>query len=315
MDRRDFLARSAIAGSAGLLANWATVPRSQAQSCSSGRLPGVQLWSARNLMLEDPRGTLAALGELGIREIELVRMGNDKDHAAHLYGLRAEEFRAAVDDAGLSMAFAHVGGYWSDSELIGTLAVELGIDTVICTIPEIFQEVRDDKFNMVGAKSLAQLDRLAERLNRAGAEYRDRGITFGYHNHHVEFIPVDGQIPFEYLMDRTDPNLVKLELDVAWLAAAGRDPTAYIRRYSDRVIACHMKDFDSRVPLPPGTPDLETMLTAIVEAGAGTIDFDAVLQAMNAIDVRHAFIELELSDDPLGAIDRANRYLQQSRYC
>lgn len=316
MDRRNFLTRSAIAGSGVLLADWTLAPEAAAQGCNSPRLPGVQLWSVRNLMPADPRGTLNALGGLGIREIEMDGMGRNQDPSAHLRGLRPEEFRAAVADAGMSMSFSHIGGDWSDTEFSGKLATELGIETVILALPEIFAEVRGNQFiNMVGAKSLAQLDQLAERLNRAGAEYRDRGITFGYHNHYVEFIPVEGEIPFHYLMDQTDPALVKLEFDIAWLAAAGRDPAEYLRRYSNRVVSCHMKDFDSRVPLPPGNPDFQTMQTATAEPGAGTIDFDAVLQAMNTVDVRHAFIELESSDDPLGAIERGNKYLRQSRYC
>ena len=72
-----------------------------------------------------------------------------------------------------------------------------------------------------------------------GREYRDRGLTFGYHNHHVEFMRVDGVVPYDYLMSNTDPKLVKIELDVGWLATAGVDPVTYLRRHAGRVIACH----------------------------------------------------------------------------
>ena len=60
-------------------------------------------------------------------------------------------------------------------------------------------------------------------------------------------MPVDGVVPYDYLMSNTDPNLVKIELDVGWLATAGVDPVAYLRRHAGRVIACHLKDYDPTI--------------------------------------------------------------------
>jgi sugar phosphate isomerase/epimerase len=66
----------------------------------------------------------------------------------------------------------------------------------------------------------------------------------------VEFHEVEGRIGFDNLMARTDPELVKIELDVGWVAVAGHDPVAYMNRYAGRVIGCHLKDFLAGAPLP-----------------------------------------------------------------
>jgi sugar phosphate isomerase/epimerase len=168
--------------------------------------------------------------------------------------------------------------------------------------------MRDGRFTMVPAESRAQLDRLAERLNNAGREYRAHGLAFGYHNHHVEFMTVEGVIPFDYLMSRTDPDLVKIELDVGWVAYAGSDPVEHLRRYAGRVISCHMKDYDAGIAT-------DVPQRKLVEPGAGTIDFGAVLTAMREGGVAHAFVEIDVSDDPLGAVERGHRHLQGLQGC
>ncbi len=161
---------------------------------------------------------------------------------------------------------------------------------------------------MVPAQSRAQLDALAEKLNRVGREYRDLGLTFGYHNHHVEFMRVDGVVPYDYLMSNTDPSLVKIELDVGWLATAGMDPVAYVRRHAGRVIACHLKDY-----APSIASDVPQR--KLVAPGAGTIDFAALLAAMRETGVAHGFIEVDVSDDPLGDVRRGHAHLQTLKGC
>jgi sugar phosphate isomerase/epimerase len=145
-------------------------------------------------------------------------------------------------------------------------------------------------------------------LNRVGREYRDRGLTFGYHNHHVEFTKVDGVVPYDYLMSNTDPSLVKIELDLGWLATVGVDPAAYVRRHAGRVIACHLKDYNPRV-----TTDVPQR--KLVPPGSGTIDFAAVLAAMRETGVQHGFIEVDVSDDAVGDVRRGHTHLEMLKGC
>jgi sugar phosphate isomerase/epimerase len=157
-------------------------------------------------------------------------------------------------------------------------------------------------------KGLAQLDALAEKLDRTARDYRARGIRFGYHNHDVELLPVAGVVPLDYLMSRTDPDLVKMELDLGWLALAGANPAEYVRRYSGRIVACHMKDYDARIA--SDVPERK-----LVEPGAGAIDFGAVVAAMRDAKVEHAYIEIDVSADPLGAVASGYRYLKMLLAC
>jgi sugar phosphate isomerase/epimerase len=168
--------------------------------------------------------------------------------------------------------------------------------------------VRDGRFAHVGAESLAQMDELAGKLDATGRAYRAQGLGFGYHNHHIEFREVEDTVPFEYLMAHTDPELVKIELDIGWLAVAGVDPVEYLHRYAGRVIACHLKDYDPSIAT-------EVLARKLVEPGAGTIDFVAVLAAMDETGVAHGFVEIDESDDPLGAVARGHRHLEELRAC
>jgi sugar phosphate isomerase/epimerase len=292
---------------AGALLGGTWLPRAvtRAAECSQ-RLPGVQLYTLRDPLQSDPRGTLAALGRLGIRELELY--GVDAVTDGRLFGLPLADLKSAVQQNGLSLPSAHVGGALTDNATSAAAAERLGITKLFVALPTEFSANRDGVFTMVGAESIEQLDRLAERLNRAGRELRDRGITFGYHNHHVEFLPVNGRVPFDYLMANTDPDLVKIELDLGWLAVAGMDLNEYLTRYEGRVLACHLKDFT-------GDSSVTPIHRSLVEPGAGTVDFGAVLEAMDRTGVAHGFIEVDLSDDPLGAVERGHRYLQMLRGC
>jgi sugar phosphate isomerase/epimerase len=267
---------------------------------------GVQLYTVRDALQRDPRAALATLGEIGFVEAEL--WGLNGAESSQLFGMPARDLKRLFDDSGLQVPLSHVGGALTNIPAIAEIAHTLGVATLAVALPSEFSQARDGRFAMVGAESLAQMDRLAERLNLAGREYKADGLGFGYHNHHVEFIEVEGTVPYEYLMANTDPELVKIELDIGWLAVAGVDPVGYLHRYAGRVIACHMKDYAPNIAA-------DVPQRKLVEPGAGTIDFPAVLAAMDETGVAHSFVEIDISDDPLGAVRRGHEYLEQLRAC
>jgi sugar phosphate isomerase/epimerase len=304
MKRRIFLstgmqlAASALAGTTALdlLAQPA-----RAASCG-GPAAAVQLFTVREALGRDLRGALRSLREIGIVEAEL--FGLNGPESSTLFGQPVRDVKRAFDDAGIRVPISHVGGELTNTAAIADIARTLGLEAVCVALPSEFS----GPGGMVAAQSRAQLDALAEKLNRAGREYRDRGLTFGYHNHHVEFIPVDGVVPYDYLMSNTDPAVVKIELDLGWVAAAGADPVAYLRRHAGRVIACHLKDYDAKIAT-------DVPQRKLVPPGSGTIDFAAVLAAMNETGVRHGFIEVDVSDDPLGDVRRGHAHLEKLKGC
>jgi len=266
----------------------------------------VQLFTIRDALQRDASAALARLREIGLTQAELYGLTGRED--GRLFGLTAAELKRAFAANGLGVELAHVDGSLTNTSAIADFAAELGVTTAIVALPSELTATRDGRFERVPAKGRAQLDTLTEKLDRTARDYRARGIGFAYHNHNVELIPVEGVVPLDYLMSRTDPDLVKMELDLGWLALAGANPAEYVRRYSGRVIACHMKDYDPRIPTGP--PERK-----LVEPGAGAIDFAAAVAAMREANVAHAFIEIDEPADPFGAVERGCRHLQMLLGC
>jgi sugar phosphate isomerase/epimerase len=292
MNRRQFLRHTTAATATAVGGSAFSFAFGQARADGCGGPPaGVQLFTIRDALQRDPRAALASLREIGIAEAELYGLNGAQ---TTLFGMAAADLKKAFDANGIRVELSHIGAL-TDTQAIGATARALGVRTVIVA-------------TIVPGESRAQLDALAATLNRVGREYRDQGLTFGCHNHDDEFLPVEGLVPFDYLMSNTDPDLVKIELDIGWLAYAGIDPVTYLRRYGRRVIACHLKDHD---------PTIATDVPArkLVTPGAGTIDFGAVLAAMNATGVAHGFLEVDVSDDPLGDVRRGTAHLQMLKGC
>jgi sugar phosphate isomerase/epimerase len=301
MNRRRFLTRSSALTASAFVGVDLFAQPARADRCG-GPPPAVQLFTVREALARDPAAALRSLRDIGIVEAEL--FGLNGPESATLFGLAARDLKRALDGAGMRVPISHIGGALTNTAAIGEIARTLGLEAVVVALPSEFSGPR----GMVPAQGRAQLDSLAEKLNRVGREYRELGLAFGYHNHHVEFMPVDGVVPYDYLMSNTDPDLVKIELDVGWLVAAGVDPVAYLRRHAGRVVACHLKDY-----APAIVTDVPQR--KLVAPGAGTIDFTAVLAAMNETRVAHGFIEVDVSDDPLGDVRRGHAHLQGLKGC
>ena len=302
MNRRDFIARSSAVAASVVVASHASRPAAAAE-CNPPL--GVQLFTVRDELRRDLRATLARLREIGFTQAELYGLSGRENR---LFGLTAAELKSAFAANALSVELAHVDGSLTNTAAIADFAAELGITTAIVALPAELGAARNDRLSVAPVEGLAQLDALAEKLDRTARDYRARGIRFGYHNHDVELLPVAGVVPLDYLMSRTDPDLVKMELDLGWLALAGANPAEYVRRYSGRIVACHMKDYDARIA--SDVPERK-----LVEPGAGAIDFGAVVAAMRDAKVEHAYIEIDVSADPLGAVASGYRYLKMLLAC
>jgi len=302
VNRRDFIARSSAVAASVVVASHASRPAAAAE-CNPPL--GVQLFTVRDELRRDLRATLARLREIGFTQAELYGLSGRENR---LFGLTAAELKSAFAANALSVELAHVDGSLTNTAAIADFAAELGITTAIVALPAELGAARNDRLSVAPVEGLAQLDALAEKLDRTARDYRARGIRFGYHNHDVELLPVAGVVPLDYLMSRTDPDLVKMELDLGWLALAGANPAEYVRRYSGRIVACHMKDYDARIA--SDVPERK-----LVEPGAGAIDFGAVVAAMRDAKVEHAYIEIDVSADPLGAVASGYRYLKMLLAC
>jgi sugar phosphate isomerase/epimerase len=316
MNRRDCLR------AAGLLASVALVPAACAADSTHGRAAvgsgkrrcsgaiGVQLFAVRDRLVADPRGTLARLGEIGFREVELFGFGGSVFIDDPFFGLSATGFGDALERAGLSAPIAHVSGDFEEISEVAGIASSLGVTSLINPMAPEFLTVRDGQPIVSGVTGREQMEGLAARLNEQGQECERNGIGFGYHNHHMEFESLGGRPAFDFLAENTDPALVKFELDLGWVAVSGQDPIDYIDRYHDRIIAVHMKDYDPSLPIgtDPKTYPIPEQ-AQLVEPGAGLMDFERIVEALEKYEICHQFVEVDVTTEPMKTVERGYNYL------
>lgn len=254
-NRRDFIKRSGIFGLSALGLLQACAPT------HSVRI-GVQLYSVREDMLADAAGTLEKLARIGYNELESARSVK-----GFYYGLQPKEIRTICDDLGITLRSGHVAldDTWQRAM---DEAAETGQEYLICSsLPSDGQTVDNYK-------------RVAESFNKAGEQCQALNIRFGYHNHDYEFEQVDGTVLYDILMDETDPDLVRMELDLGWVVATGNDPKTYFERYPNRFDLWHLKDMD-----------LTKMEST--EFGKGGLDIPGMLASKNQSGLKYFFVEQE----------------------
>jgi sugar phosphate isomerase/epimerase len=286
------------------------------------RRPGVQLYMLGKLSIDELPAQLKALREIGYREVE----------TSPLPGASAETLRAELDRAGLACASCHIGlealapGMLSLAEPAPAIAYAktLGAEHVVVALFPFMSALkrRPDAQAVLSdltrlgpaisdiARSMTPEDWLdvARRLNEAGAKLAAGGLRVGYHNHNVEFVRLaNGQSAFDLLVARTDPKLVDFELDLGWVAAAGIEPAGLLKRLGARVAQLHLKDLAA-------TPANTTLKINSADLGAGVQDWPAILDAVRASSVRHAYVEQEPPYAPSGleAARRAYAFIQPS---
>lgn len=282
--RRSFL--GTLAGGAAFAASMTRSTEAFASKGLDGPI-GLQLWSLRADLPKDIPGTLSRVRELGITEVE----------AAGLWGKTIEEFRTALDDAGLRCQAAHMPLERIRDDAAGTLdeARGLGATRVVCPwIPHEGEFSREDAL------------RAADAFNTFGRAARESGSSFAYHPHGYEFLPSPEGTLFDTLAKETDAELVGFEIDVFWAFAGGANPAELIRKYSGRVPLLHVKDMVKGLTLPPGSSGAphETNVTI----GTGQIDWPAVLKAAKASGTEIYYLEDE-SPDPWAQLPGSIAYL------
>lgn len=135
----------------------------------------------------------------------------------------------------------------------------------------------------------------AGRLNHVGGLARRRGMRVAYHNHDFEFVPMTGKLPYDILLEETDPALVAMEIDLYWMAKAGEDPLTYFHNYPGRFHLCHLKDMNRS--------------GQITEVGSGCIEFPEILAARAQAGLRHFFVEHDSPGEPSQSIRTSFQYL------
>ena len=291
MERRTFvktMAATFVLPALGCASSPSVVRASSPSAVAGRRLKrvGVQLYSLRDAAKVDLERTLADIAAVGYRDVELLGSMNN-------FGMAPERLRAVLDRLGLRAPSTHVGtNLFDDLDRQIDVARTLGHEyLIVAGFPEERRKTLDD------------YRQWAERFNVAGAAARARGVWLGFHNHGPDVTLIDGQVPYDLFVDRTDPALVRLQLDTGNMAMGGRDPLSYLDRYGPRYWSFHIKD----VPRLGATQD--------AELGKGIIDFRRLLAKIDRIDEKLLYVEQETyPTTPLESVRRDYAYISSLEF-
>ncbi len=232
---------------------------------------GFQVWTIRKELLDDFAGTLKKMADLGYSEVEMCSpLGYSMAGFKPLNEISGTEMKKIIDDAGLVCSSSHFTG----PELINSLdnriewASQIGMKQMAQSMPKIPRNA-----------SLDDWRKSAQDLNAIGEKTRAAGIQMVYHNHHFEFEEIDGQLIYDVLLEELDPDLVKMQFQVA-VIDKGFKAQDYFRKHPDRFISAHLADYSA---------ELEKQ----VPIGQGIVDWEDLFKAADKVGVKNYFVEMD----------------------
>jgi sugar phosphate isomerase/epimerase len=275
MNRRAFV-HSLTAAAVGVGA----APRNVLAASRLNRI-GLELYSVRRAMRADPERTLAAVRAIGYTDVELLwSWGN--------FGRSPQQVRDTLAHEGLRAPSAHIS---PATILVGW---ERSLDTAKILGHEylIVPSLQADL-----GLSLDDWREWADRFNAAGAVARRAGIWLAFHNEPDHMKPIDGKVPYDVFVERTDPSVVRLQLDTGNMLQGGGDPMQYLAKHRDRYWSFHLKDV---------VADHSTD----TELGTGTFDFKRFLAAIPDLAKKPCYVEQENGRDELASARTDFEYLR-----
>ena len=245
----------------------------------------LQLYSVRHEFAADMPGTLAAVAKMGYTGVEFA---GPPQHTA-------SALKAEIDELGLACAGWHVPfDLVQDDALPETIAFHhaLGNDKLIIPgIPEELRRSRDDWL------------KLAEFTNRLADRLAAEGMSTGYHNHFHEFLPLDGETPWDTFFGNTGPSVI-MQFDTGNAVYGGADPVSVIRSYPGRAVTVHLKPFTKSLQEGPGHDYPNPAFDPVI--GEDDTDWPAFFEACESVGGTEWYIVEYESEayPPLEAVER-----------
>jgi sugar phosphate isomerase/epimerase len=245
------------------------------------RLPiALQLYSIRHDCEKDLPGTLKAVAKMGYDGVEF----------AGYYGYSAEDLRKMLDDLGLRVAGTHIRLDTLQGEILPeTVAFNRTLGNRFLIVPGLPEERRNSRAAWQGT---------AEIFNDIAAKLVDEGMVTGYHNHAIEFQPLDGELPWDTFFGNTRDDVV-MQVDIGNALHGGGDPIPYIARYPGRAITVHLKEYSA------------TNDKALV--GEGDVDWGQVFELCESVGGTEWYIveQESYAYPPLECVDRCLQNLRE----
>lgn len=255
---------------------------------------GLALYTVRDAMAKDPKGTLKAVADAGYAYVESANYADGK-----FYGMTPAEFKSYLGTLGLTAKSAHMGmvNMENADQLIADVKAA-GIGYFVIPVPPMGMFTFDQATKSMAMKGTA--DDLVKIMNTLGEKCHKAGIQLLYHNHDFEFKPLaDGTVIEDVLLEKCDPKFVNFQMDLFWVVKAGVDPLAYFEKYPGRFKAWHVKDMSTEGVFAP--------------VGTGTIDFKRILAAKKKSGMEFYLVEQDntFDLDPLEAIKISHKGLAE----
>lgn len=314
MNRREFIYSATALTSTALLAG------NDAFASPLLKDIGIQLFSLPKSLEKDFAGTIKLLAGMGYNEIEMFGPYPFSDKGAidrwasvtnmlgfsgsGYFGKSANEVHAIFKENKLRVPSIH-----TDLETLRHNMAQLGeaahtIGFTYVTLPAIPPENR---------KTLDDYKKMVDEFNQIGEQAKKNGIRFAYHNHGYGMVEMEGQVPLHMIIEKTDPKLVFLEMDLFWTVAGGGDPVAYFAKYPGRYVAMHVKNMKQKARFSGDGSDPRQwfeLFPQMTTAGEGVLDLKSILTAAQAGGVKHFFVEQDLVADPDVALKKSIDYLK-----
>ena len=251
---------------------------------------GVQLWSVKDAMQDDPAGTLQALADMGYTFVEAAGYSDGK-----FYGMEPQAFRKLVESTGMVFLGSHTGhavpgddnhdevmAWWDECIRAHAAA---GVKYLV-----------QPWMSHRAFESIEGLQAYCNYFNEIGEKCNQQGIRFGFHNHAEEFNAFDGVVIYDYMLQNTDPEKVMFQIDLYWAFAGNVDPVDYFERYPGRFENWHVKDVD-------------------VIGASGKIDFERIFGHAELAGLKDIVVEFEHPEkDPFKSLDLSIKYLNRADF-
>ena len=270
IDRRKFLKNSFLCSTFSIVSPYNSLNAKNLMDYNIANI-GIQLYTVRDLMRKNVPLTLQRIADIGYKEVEF----------AGYFGKTNKEIKTILSDNGLKSPSTHIemdAIYNNPNEAIDT-ALEVGHEYIV--MAWLAESER---------QNIDQYREYVDLYNSFGEKCNQNGLKFAYHNHDFEFDILDGEVPMDLLLNKTDPNNVSFELDMYWVHKAKKDPKSYINNYPGRFPLWHIKDMASN--------------TMMADVGDGIIDFSEIFGLYKISGLKHYFVE---RDDPSDSMLSAER--------